>query len=814
MTPKSIRRALLALAGIMPVALGLSSCSKDGTSILIPNRPPTVELTNAPVAADRSNPYFYAYRVNWSGDDPDGRIDHYEFAVDPTPTDTVWNRTTKNEEVVFFRASQADPANGLNPRTASDFHVFVIKALDDDGARSPHKSRAFFSYTIAPTVAILNPIPTPLLRAQISPSVRIDWTGGDADGQFSQKPVQYKYKLLDLSDPGNLIFLTRPDSLRIQEVATNWAGWDSTSADTQFVQFTDLTPQKSYMFVIIGFDEAGAYSPIFDLNTNCLQMTVGFASSNGPRIGIFCPYISFVYASGGYSIDPLRWINVEIPSHVPVPVGWIAIPSPGSRIQSFRWMVDGNVNDQTERSDEANDYIHWSRPSPTMPDGVFLRGFDDGDHFFYLECLDNNTQKSLGILHMTVVTPTFDKELLVVRDTRLEVDKFPSGLLANYTQPWPASTELDTFLYARGGFPWRSTKNPTSGVISQPGLFSGYVFDTLGTRQGLENPVHGVLLSKIGGYKRLVWLVDDRGALFIESDNQLIQPMTALHAMSGPGRASSLAAYTQLGGQVWLAGGGAAFTSLRHYDRVANNAGQTTVFSSAAQFGELVSGRIMFDAAHWQSTIAVTKSTIHTYRYDNTTVSPPIIVASEWSHAALHSRDDSGAVLRRPDYSKLPAKMRWRQDAGDPLPPTRTAGQSGLFYSGSFPCEYLKDGNSIFEDVNPDPELVSERSVLDTLFEAKGAVLLTSLAPTMTYYHGASARQFVFSGFAPWGFARQDCIQLIDFVLQDLWGMPRASVDRGSFAPALRSRGSSPARSVTPVKHTLSARVPTGTTRE
>jgi len=47
-----------------------------------------------------------------------------------------------------------------------------------------------------------------------------------------------------------------------------------------------------------------------------------------------------------------------------------------------------------------------------------------------------------------------------------------TGCLLNYTQAWPSATELDTFLYARGGVPWRCTISPPSGVLSTPGLFT------------------------------------------------------------------------------------------------------------------------------------------------------------------------------------------------------------------------------------------------------------------------------------------------------------------------------------------------------
>ena len=816
MKSNSMRAALVAGALVLLGGFTLTGCSKAKLKTqTLPNQPPTVELTNAPVSPDRSNPYFYAYPVNWSGNDPDGRIDHYEYAIDPTPTNTVWIKTTKNQETIFFRASQPDPVRGNTPATASDFHIFAIKAIDDDGAESVVKQRAFFSFTVAPTVAITNPSPTSLLRAQVTPSVRVEWSGSDPDGQFSQKPVKYKYQLLELNTD-NEFFLSFPDSLRRREAATNWAGWDSTSADTQFVQFTNLTPNKSYLFVLIGFDEAGAYSPIFNLNTNMLQFTAGFAGTNGPRIHIFNQFIDFSYQSGGYTTDPLREIPIEIPSHRPIQIGWDAIPSPGSRIQYFRWMVDGNVNDETPRSDEVNDYVHWSQPSPTMPNAVVLRGFEDGEHRFYLECSDNNGQKSLGILLMSTITPSFDKQLLILDDTRLEVDKFSAGCPTNYTKPWPARAEFDTFMFARGGGPWRCTRNPITGVTTPPGLFAGYSFDTLGTRLGLENAANGVRLSKIGGYKNLIWLVDDAGAQYTDNLDQSIFPVTALYSMSGPGRASTLAAYIQLGGRVWLAGGGAAYSSLVNFDRRNNNQGQTTLFTDVQ--GELVASRIMYDGAHWRSSIGVTKGSVTTFRYDYTVFQSPgglnpvtRIVTPGWSHYNRYTN----STINSPDYSRLPTEMRWRTAATDPIPPTRLSSGAGLFYPTSYPSEYLIANNSIIEDVNPDPDVIEERTVLDTMFTSRSIVLLRANAPTMTYYHGNEANQFVFSGFAPWGYARQDCMALIDFVLQDIWGLPRQSIDRGSISPAIQGRGASPARVVTPAQRSVSARVPSsGTTRE
>ena len=46
----------------------------------------------------------------------------------------------------------------------------------------------------------------------------------------------------------------------------------------------------------------------------------------------------------------------------------------------------------------------------------------------------------------------------------------------------------------------------------------------------------------------------------------------------------------------------------------------------------------------------------------------------------------------------------------------------------------------------------------------------------MTYYHGSESGSVVFSGFPIWQFQRSQCAALVDFVLQDIWGLlPRST---------------------------------------
>ena len=136
MRTHAIAPVLLALAIL--VGLGSAGCSKQLRNTVIPNQRPSVRLTYAPI--DTTSEYFYVYRMNWVGYDPDGRVTRFEYVVDP-PTvansETLWVSTTKNEQTIIFTAAKPEslPTTG-HPRTprGQGFHVFVIRAVDNLGA--------------------------------------------------------------------------------------------------------------------------------------------------------------------------------------------------------------------------------------------------------------------------------------------------------------------------------------------------------------------------------------------------------------------------------------------------------------------------------------------------------------------------------------------------------------------------------------------------------------------------------------------------------------------------------------------------------
>ena len=759
-----------------------SGCSKSPQS-LVPNQSPTITLTSGPVDTV-TTPLSWLVEIAWTASDPDGSIDRFEYAVDPpnrrqaltANAETAWVATRETRVTVRFRASSPDSAGP--GATASDFHTFVLRAVDDDGAISPRIVRAFYAYTVAPDVRITNPVASPLLEAQIGVPFRLTWSGHDPDGAGTTAPVSYWVRILDLNITGEgMPFLLDPDSLRRQAIRTNWEGWLSVPGESSSVVLVDqrLVPGSRAIAAVAAVDEAGASTPYMSYDRNLLTFSVLFNAA--PAIHLTSPYIDYRSDAG----QQPSTVGFELPSDRPVTMRWEGVPSPGRRVVSSRWMLDGNITDPTPRSDEATDWVHWSEPAG--PEGTATFGpLLPGDHFLYIELRDDLGSISMFTFRPVSVPLSFHRELLVVNDTRFEVDKFVNDPQRRtpdvYTRAWPSRTELDTFLFARGGFPWRGTKNPPSGVTSTPGLLAGYSFDTLGTRLGLEDPASAVLLSRLANYRHVLWMVDAAAAQH-PWPNTTTFPVTALRVMCSPGHANALAAYVQTGGRVWLAGGGAAYASLVAFDRPENNTVGIVRFDFA--HGELIPGRMMYDVGHVRSELSVSSA-------------PTVPERSAAARGGWSGHGPDG-TLAAPDYARLPVQLRPRSPDTDPMPPTRLASQTALFYTQNGTQEYISAPNEIVEDMDADPTVVRLEATLDSLYESSHSSFSTPRAIVMTYYHGREHAPFVFTGLPLWAWTVSDAQGLVDFVLQDIWGLARSGAPaRAAAVTATSGRSAAPAR--------------------
>jgi len=726
---------------------------------VVVNQPPRLRLTQAPMGS--SSPYFYSYEFFWTAFDPDGRVDHYLYAVDPpsrADADTPWVATVDTRKTLTFASGDADSLGNLtNP---GGYHVFAIKAVDNQGALSPVVSVSFTSFTVAPTVQFIQPRANKIFPPIVPTSIQITWTGSDPDGQLHTKPLYYRYRRFAEDDPAFpfLTILVNPDSLR-RFYAPTFAGWDSIAGDTCTVTLGELVAGKKYVFAVVAFDEAHAYSSVFSLDTNLLYFTSQYIATNGPQITAWNDYFRYTWLGGGFNSDPVNFVHVELPCGQPVVFQWSAIAHAGSALRRMRWSLDiADLDDETPRTNEATDFRHWSEwqgglgGTGTAVLGTFAGGSPDHPelHRFYIEAEDDNTLLSLAVVEFTVVRPTFAKDLLFVDDTRYAVDQASRARPDSVVTPggnWPSRAELDTFFFARGGVRWRNYVPVTTQSV--PGVFKGYAYDTIGTR-GLPAPL---TLAKLAGYKAVVWSCDVSNDVLGGSNPFYypVLPNAMLRYITQPGQNNVLLSYVRSGGKLWLMGGRAAVNAQWSYNVTSNDAGALVLTASA---GELLAGTLMYSAAHWQTGMAASFAGRATAN-----PSPP-----SWPGS--------------PDYSLMPGRLVEKAGDGfevpaDPLPPERGA---TAFYQPYYDAEFLTLQNNVTDQPS------GASGVLDTLYYAGDGDFSN---PVMTYYHGSETGGVVFSGFPLWFFKRDEVIQLADFVLQDLWGLTRQPVSRSvGVAPA------------------------------
>ena len=650
------------------------------------------------------------------------------------------------------------------------------------GTESSPPLQPRFGNNIRPSVRIISPAPSYLPTTYVTPNVCVTWAGSDSDGVFTNDPVKYKYTLLTTSTPVTIDeAIYNPSAIAQYYAPIAWAGWDSTSSDTTFARLLGLPPNTDQLFVVTAFDEAGDYDSTFTLTENMLRLRVLVAATSGPVITMASTNFSYTYNSGGWFDSPQRTANVEMPWGVPLTFNFFAQPLEGNDIICYRWVLDpSNLLDQTPRSDEMTDLHHWSQCSLSATQvtlGPFVRpGFKREEHKLYIEArsgpggcaIDSSYFTSLGIIHFVVVRPTASRELLIVDDTRLTGDGSTCPL--HLTGNWPNAAELDTFLYARGNVPWTCMN-----TNSKPGIFAGYDFDTLGTRyllsglqQNLPNPSqdHTIPLSLLADYRHVIWITDFNSANNGNSFSNSSSPMTALRFLSQARQANVLSTYAAMGGKVWMTGGGTIAATLLPWNKTANDS-PFPRFSVDPPYLEIAPGRMPWEQLHLRSEVTL-----------NTAATAP---------RSLGRFTSSPGV-----YATVPAALETKTAATDSLPPLRTGGQ---FYIGSHRVEYVSQPNYIVEDVDPDPDIFDEQSVLDTLFTVVGGGVPNDgiVKPAMTLYHGAENGQVLWSGFDIWTFRRTECIALVDWVLHDLWGLARAPISRQpseAGASAARSRRS------------------------
>ena len=178
-----------------------------------------------------------------------------------------------------------------------------------------------------------------------------------------------------------------------------------------------------------------------------------------------------------------------------------------------------------------------------------------------------------------------------------------------------------------------------------------------------------------------------------------------------------------------------------------------------------------------------------------------------------------GRFTGRPEYAALPGRLDPKSSGTDPLSREAPTRSPSSFYQNALFLEFLVSAsgygtggqNFIQEDLSNNPDAPYVESTLDTLYRVSGGILydpneyqpdLVSRNPAytvMTYYHagrksgldpdpGRAYSNLLFTGFPIWWPQRDEAQGLVDFVLQDLWRLPKDAPWTAVVATPIRGR--------------------------
>lgn len=528
-----------------------------------PNRPPATLLSSGP--PDSVHGTNYRVHFFWTGVDPDGTVDHYDYILvdHPASNDSIaasspdyarrvvveipavddprWRSTFAHDSILVTRADtlRRDPVPppGLSDTqlgTHNDFvrmqsferwHSFFVRAVDNQGLPDATPVyRSFNSRTLAPTVGLLRPV----LPGHVFQGVRtlvFRWEGADPVGDGTiRSPIASRWVLLRSSPNG--IFSHWPRALyELPETAWSpWRPWQASDQSGRRAVLQNLTPIGSdpeseagyYFFAVQAMDEAGAVTPVFDdalaPSNNATRFYV--IDRAGPTLTVRDAYLgTFVFAGG------LQPVTLEVAGGQEIRLRWSADAAQyGGEIVAYRYGWD--IRDP---QDETQWEQNWS--ATALSAGT--RTYPSGTHRFFLQVRDNLESITSATIEFFVHRPTLRRDLLFVDDSHHPQGEQDPDESAE-SQRW--QTVLDQLLL-RSSFDWRADRDLFTADIS-----------------------HLPPVPLLFDYKTVVWnqVGSDRNSALRALAN-FFDPFLA----SNRGRVppfNSLSSYLDNGGELWLSG--------------------------------------------------------------------------------------------------------------------------------------------------------------------------------------------------------------------------------------------------------------------
>ncbi len=475
------------MAVIASVGVGLLAGCSENTFVGEPhgNKPPEVWLSSGPVEKDTTG-----YRVHfyWSGWDPDGEIDHFEFVIadgDPfgfDPDDTTgiekWTRTDSYDSTFKVTADElvgAYEENELYTRYEKT-HTFFLRAVDLEGMGSRAATRSFTAWTLAPTITIDRPRLQSSSIQAYSSKITFGWTGRDPIDAVAnvQDPDSIRYLVWSIkvpfdwpvSKPYWIVDDLNQNPWRFED---SWSKWISYSAPNDSGRVTiigddEILEPSQYIFAMQAMDEAGAVTAIFRLNDNVRVFYV--SKKVNPILNVQEPFLGAFKFAGMSLID----VQKDLPPGVPLKFSWHANAEDyGGEIVGYRW--GWNVKD-------LNDPDDWPVPFSIF-NTVTRKKLYSGIHDFSVEVIDNGGRITRGQISITIIPFTMERNLLWIDDFQGAENQPPNYMI-------PSEQNHDAF--------WTGICGRSRDFIVERD-----VYDTM------DNNRKPPEMNLVGRYKNIIW---------------------------------------------------------------------------------------------------------------------------------------------------------------------------------------------------------------------------------------------------------------------------------------------------------------------
>lgn len=159
-------------------AFVLSSCDTSLDGNLNENQAPTTSLTVDNIEVEEGNRLSSRVTISWWGDDPDGYVEGYEYAISDT-SEGNWSFTTRTDSVFTLPISPGEEIEDV---------LFAVRSIDNEGKVDPDPASIEFPLKNSDPITELNTLELPPDTTYTIAS--FGWNINDPDGLPTVKSTE------------------------------------------------------------------------------------------------------------------------------------------------------------------------------------------------------------------------------------------------------------------------------------------------------------------------------------------------------------------------------------------------------------------------------------------------------------------------------------------------------------------------------------------------------------------------------------------------------------------------------------------------